>query len=801
MGLATGTANLLPSAIHGRTAVDTLADDDELLVYEAASGGLVKILAQNLPSGGGGGSGASTDSKFVLSEADAGLPNSTVITAGDGVSVTNSKGALTIATNLAAGNGVTLSISKGVVTVAANISGGNGVSISTSKGATVAGLDVPGLTAASTLNLTDVIPLHDGTGHKKATVQDLVDLAQAGTTTPTVLVETITEGAAGTAGSDAVNEQQIVEFQGGHSSITGNIQFSFSGQSTSNLDVNVVDKAALETALGALSTIGGTGNVDCGDGVTPGDMTIEFVGSLAGASQSLVTVAPTLQSSSLYLSVAQTTAGAIGLGTSAVVECWKLDETNSGGDRSGEKGVATLLGPAETNSGTDGIDVIWNGSTSMSTSTLAGLAFGATAARSLSAWLKPVGQANGLFVRWECGSASLRLEHFNSSGDSAIRAVITNGTTTVTKVYNSLLNDFAWNFVVATWNGTTLGISVNGSTLQTASASLSMPTGSASVSIGAGESCIAETDEVTLWNVALSNSDISTLYLGNAGGGYYYPYTGAGGGTSEVHTLTMNGSPSWGTFTLSFGGETTSNISYNANAATVQAALRALTGLSAVTCSGTLSGGMTVTFPSALGDVALLTVDYSRLLVRVRRVQSGAASIPSVPGTNEVQRVTIADAASGTFTLDFNGTTIGPIPWNGDFETLQTAFDTASVDATVTGSNPFDVEFTGGNAETNVAEMTYDASGLQGVSNRPASHRFEVADWVDEGSGVYSATFDAASHQKGAACMLQVQILVAGKWRVATDEFDISQDDATNDVVVLVSGGSGSRCVIRVFVV
>lgn len=87
------------------------------------------------------------------------------------------------------------------------------------------------------------------------------------------------------------------------------------------------------------------------------------------------------------------------------------------------------------------------------------------------------------------------------------------------------------------------------------------------------------------------------------------------------------------------------------------------------------------------------------------------------------------------------------------------------------------------------------------VSTEPASQLFEVADWVDEGSGTYSATFEAASHRKGAACMLQVQVLDAGKWRVATDEFDISQDDETNDVVVLVSGGSGSRCVIRVFVV
>lgn len=67
----------------------------------------------------------------------------------------------------------------------------------------------------------------------------------------------------------------------------------------------------------------------------------------------------------------------------------------------------------------------------------------------------------------------------------------------------------------------------------------------------------------------------------------------AGGHTSLYQTIVGNAGVSAGTFTLSFNGETTSAIDYNASAATIQSALEALTVIDSgdVTCTD-LSGGL-----------------------------------------------------------------------------------------------------------------------------------------------------------------------------------------------------------------
>src|ERR1700738_5248805 len=49
----------------------------------------------------------------------------------------------------------------------------------------------------------------------------------------------------------------------------------------------------------------------------------------------------------------------------------------------------------------------------------------------------------------------------------------------------------------------------------------------------------------------------------------------------EIQTVTLTGAPTGGTFTLTFGANTTSGIAYNASAATVQAALVALASIGA----------------------------------------------------------------------------------------------------------------------------------------------------------------------------------------------------------------------------
>lgn len=79
-----------------------------------------------------------------------------------------------------------------------------------------------------------------------------------------------------------------------------------------------------------------------------------------------------------------------------------------------------------------------------------------------------------------------------------------------------------------------------------------------------------------------------------------------------VQVVTLNGTPTGGTFTVTVGGLTTGAIAYNAAAATVQTAIQALGGASAstATVSGSAGGPYTITFT---GPAAGVSVNQSGL--------------------------------------------------------------------------------------------------------------------------------------------------------------------------------------------
>ncbi|QDU53547.1 beta strand repeat-containing protein [Gimesia panareensis] len=95
--------------------------------------------------------------------------------------------------------------------------------------------------------------------------------------------------------------------------------------------------------------------------------------------------------------------------------------------------------------------------------------------------------------------------------------------------------------------------------------------------------------------------------------------SGLTGAVNEVQSISSPNNPTGGTFTLSFRGETTGNIAYNASAATIQSSLESLSTIptSSVSCSGgTLPGtDVAVTFQGALAetDVELLVVNSENL--------------------------------------------------------------------------------------------------------------------------------------------------------------------------------------------
>ncbi len=74
--------------------------------------------------------------------------------------------------------------------------------------------------------------------------------------------------------------------------------------------------------------------------------------------------------------------------------------------------------------------------------------------------------------------------------------------------------------------------------------------------------------------------------------------------TDEIQTVTITGSPTGGTFTLTYDGQTTSAIAYNASAATVQAALEALSNIGPgnVSVSGSAGGPYSVRFINELEE-------------------------------------------------------------------------------------------------------------------------------------------------------------------------------------------------------
>lgn len=106
----------------------------------------------------------------------------------------------------------------------------------------------------------------------------------------------------------------------------------------------------------------------------------------------------------------------------------------------------------------------------------------------------------------------------------------------------------------------------------------------------------------------------SGTLLSELASGLFGPYAGR---TSEAQTVTITGTPTGGTFTLTYEGGTTAGIAYNATAAAVRAALEALPGVSpgdVVVTGGPGPGtAYVVTFNAGGGDVAQMTASAASL--------------------------------------------------------------------------------------------------------------------------------------------------------------------------------------------
>ena len=175
-------------------------------------------------------------------------------------------------------------------------------------------------------------------------------------------------------------------------------------------------------------------------------------------------------------------------------------------------------------------------------------------------------------------------------------------------------------------------------------------------------------------------------------------------GVDEEQTIT--GTAASGTFTLSYGGETTGVLDWNDTAGDIETALELLTGIDDVTVAGGPLGtaGITVTFDGALveeTDVALLTVndiDLAGGTVSVAETTTGRA-VQGVLGSEATAslvngKIVITDAVGGYSKTD-----------------LEMVYSDAGDDTSLTMASYFEVLTVGGDEVKNINITVYDTQG------------------------------------------------------------------------------------------
>ena len=155
--------------------------------------------------------------------------------------------------------------------------------------------------------------------------------------------------------------------------------------------------------------------------------------------------------------------------------------------------------------------------------------------------------------------------------------------------------------------------------------------------------------------------------------------TTTGASTAAVQTLSLSGTPTGGAFTLTFGGQTTTAIPFNATSTQVQAALVALSSIGPgnMICAGTAlpAGPITMTFAGTLAPGPQLPIALG-----TNSLTGGTTPAPQFAtqtagqATATVQTLSVSNnPTAGSFTLTFGGLTTAPIPFNATNAQVQAA--------------------------------------------------------------------------------------------------------------------------------
>lgn len=133
----------------------------------------------------------------------------------------------------------------------------------------------------------------------------------------------------------------------------------------------------------------------------------------------------------------------------------------------------------------------------------------------------------------------------------------------------------------------------------------------------------------------LKSGTVIARYESGAYLGLWGPYAGQ---ASEGQTVTITGTPTGGTFTLTLNGETTAGIAFNAIASAVESALEALPSLSAA--------DVAVTGGPGPGTAYVVTFGGAYAGQNVAQMTASAASLTG--GTSPAVAVTTTTAGGGT---------------------------------------------------------------------------------------------------------------------------------------------------------
>lgn len=155
------------------------------------------------------------------------------------------------------------------------------------------------------------------------------------------------------------------------------------------------------------------------------------------------------------------------------------------------------------------------------------------------------------------------------------------------------------------------------------------------------------------------------------------PFGISSGAANEIQTITVTGTPTGGTYTLTYGAQTTTGIAFNATAAAIRTALEGLSNIAPgdVSVSGSSPGPYTVTFTGSLAgtNVGSITTDASGLTggtapaVVIGQGTQGAAGASALdlsaknPGTwgNRLYVEVTAGSDAGRFNLTVREVPVG----------------------------------------------------------------------------------------------------------------------------------------------